>query len=385
MYIWELVEVPEGSAAELPFSQNGAASGIVVQDFYADLAGDYVAQLTVTNQSGLSDACQTTLEAVPAQNLWVEMFWSEYQDDMDLHLLAPGGSLETRTDCYYSNCTEAAQFLFPMDWGVSGYVGDNPILDVDERTRGKTKKILNKNKIKVRIGILNNEALDFYKSYFLSRRKSALPFVDAKIAISKDFYSVNKKKKWITNEQSRSKVHLIRSRYDCILSTYKSVNKDNSKLDCRIKGLEHLSPARVIIDRNHKLKKKLDLFKSSKKIKTYVVIGKKNTIKENFLKKKNIKIIKMYNNNKYLPYEKILLKLKRMGFTRILCESGFKTTNSLIKKKLIYNLYVFNSSYQLGRYGYNSYKYLLNKLKFKKKEKININLFGDELHKFKIK
>ena len=260
-----------------------------------------------------------------------------------------------------------------------------PILDVDERTRGKTKKILNKNKIKVRIGILNNEALDFYKSYFLSRRKSALPFVDAKIAISKDFYSVNKKKKWITNEQSRSKVHLIRSRYDCILSTYKSVNKDNSKLDCRIKGLEHLSPARVIIDRNHKLKKKLDLFKSSKKIKTYVVIGKKNTFKENFLKKKNIKIIKMYNNNKYLPYEKILLKLKRMGFTRILCESGFKTTNSLIKKKLIYNLYVFNSSYQLGRYGYNSYKYLLNKLKFKKKEKININLFGDELHKFKIK
>ena len=74
--------------------------------------------------------------------------------------------------------------------------------------------------------------------------------MDAKIAISKDFFSVNKRKKWITNAFSRNKVHLIRSKYDCILSTYKSVNNDNSKLNCRIKGLEKLSPTRVIIDKN---------------------------------------------------------------------------------------------------------------------------------------
>ena len=74
---------------------------------------------------------------------------------------------------------------------------------------------------------------DFYKSYYLFKKKS-LPLIDAKIAVSKDFYTIKKKTKWITNELSRKKVHLIRSNYDCIISTSKSINKDNSLLNCRI-------------------------------------------------------------------------------------------------------------------------------------------------------
>jgi len=123
MYLWELVEVPEGSAAVLPY-----ASGIQISDFYADLAGDYVAQLTITNESGLSDACQTTLEAIPAQNLWVEMFWTESSDDMDLHLIAPNGTLEdSTTDCYYATCTWGG-----LDWGQQGITEDDPNLDIDD-------------------------------------------------------------------------------------------------------------------------------------------------------------------------------------------------------------------------------------------------------------
>ena len=81
----------------------------------------------------------------------------------------------------------------------------------------------------------------------------------------------------------------------------------------------------------------------------------------------------------------MLSRLKQLGFSRILCESGLRTTNFLIKKKLIHNLYVFTSANRLGKNGKNSYKYLLDQLKFKKKEKINVNLSGDQLYKFKIK
>lgn len=125
MYYWELVEQPEGSAAALPFG-----SGIQVPGFYADLAGDYVGQLTVTNQSGLTDTCQAVLEAIPSQNLWVEMFWQYSGDDMDLHLLAPGGSLETDSDCYYGNCVSGG--WFPLDWGQQGVTADDPNLDLDD-------------------------------------------------------------------------------------------------------------------------------------------------------------------------------------------------------------------------------------------------------------
>jgi hypothetical protein len=125
MYYWELVDQPEGSAVTLPY-----ASGIQVADFYADLAGDYIGQLTVTNQSGLTDTCQVTLEAVPSQNLWVEMFWQHSGDDMDLHLLAPNGTLETDSDCYYGNCVGGG--WFPLDWGQQGVTADDPNLDLDD-------------------------------------------------------------------------------------------------------------------------------------------------------------------------------------------------------------------------------------------------------------
>mgnify|MGYP001462858053 CR=1 FL=1 len=260
-----------------------------------------------------------------------------------------------------------------------------PILDPDKRVQNKAKKIFKKNRVKVKIGLLKKEALSFYKSYFLSRSKSALPFIDAKIAVSKDFFSVNKKKKWITSEISRKKVHLIRSKYDCILSTYKSVNKDNSRLNCRIKGLEKLSPSRVIIDRNLKLKKNLDIFDSTKNIKTYVITSKHNRKKENFLRSKNVKIIKISEKKKHFSYEKILLQLKKIGFSRILCESGLHTTNRLLKNRLIHNLYVFVSAKRLSKNGKNSYRGLLNKTKFKKKEKIDVELSGDQLYRLRIK
>ena len=87
--------------------------------------------------------------------------------------------------------------------------------------------------------------------------------------MSKDFFSINKKNKWITNQTSRKIVHLLRSKYDCILSTSKSINKDNSLLNCRIDGLNNNKPDLFIIELNLKLKKKLLINNLIPKRKTY--------------------------------------------------------------------------------------------------------------------
>ena len=60
-----------------------------------------------------------------------------------------------------------------------------------------------------------------------------------------------------------------RSKYDCIISTSESINKDNSLLNCRIKGLDNFKPHLVIIDRYLKIKKNLKLFELSKKENLY--------------------------------------------------------------------------------------------------------------------
>ena len=105
---------------------------------------------------------------------------------------------------------------------------------------------------------------NFYKSYFINK-KFNIPFISAKVALSNDFFSINKNKKWITNEFSRNVVHLLRSRHNCILSTSKTINLDNSLLNCRIDGLDKFKPHLFIIDLNLKLKKNLLLNKLIRK------------------------------------------------------------------------------------------------------------------------
>ena len=161
--------------------------------------------------------------------------------------------------------------------------------DPDQRTFQKAKKILK------RIKQLNNISpnyKNFYKSYFLNKKKK-FPLIDAKIAISKDFYTINRRSKNITNYRSRKVGHLIRSKYDCIISTSNSINKDNSLLNCRIDGLNNNKPDLIIIDRNLRLKKNLKLLSLTNKRKTYLFTTSNDNQKISFFKKKKIRVIKL--------------------------------------------------------------------------------------------
>ena len=128
-YNWSLISQPEGSSAVM-IGSNAA----VVNNFLPEMAGDYVGRLVVTNQEGLTDSCEVTLSAIPAQNLWVEMFWQYPDEDMDLHLIAPGENWQsaktTNKDCYYANCTPNG--WTSLDWGQQGNTTDDPSLDIDD-------------------------------------------------------------------------------------------------------------------------------------------------------------------------------------------------------------------------------------------------------------
>lgn len=128
---WSLIGLPPGSSAYLPL---GCTTGNGSMDctFSADTAGTYTAQLTVENLIGQTGSCQVSLEAIPPGGLWVEMYWTLPYDDMDLHLLAPGGTLWTDTDCHFGNCISGGIFGGNLDWGQQGYDGDDPSLDLDD-------------------------------------------------------------------------------------------------------------------------------------------------------------------------------------------------------------------------------------------------------------
>ena len=67
--------------------------------------------------------------------------------------------------------------------------------DIDKRVKGKSFKILSNKNIKVKKGLLKKEAYNLYYSY-IKNKTQKLPYVIAKIAITKNkvIYSKNKKK-----------------------------------------------------------------------------------------------------------------------------------------------------------------------------------------------
>ena len=257
------------------------------------------------------------------------------------------------------------------------------LFDFDIRSKKKSKKILNKKKIIVKESLLQQDGLDFYKSYYL-QHSNELPLIDAKIAISKDYFTKHKRKKWITNPFSQKRSHLLRSMYDCIISTSKSINDDNSLLNCRIPGLERKTPDLVILDRNLKLKKNLKLFDAINNRKVYLFTCIKKNKKISYFKRKGIKIIFFNSLKNKEDFNNLFMYLKKINFTRVFVESGLTLINFLIKYKFLKNIYIFKSNYKLNKQGIN----YSNSNKLKKislNNKINVNLFEDELFKEKLK
>ena len=178
--------------------------------------------------------------------------------------------------------------------------------------------------------------------------------------------------------------HIIRSKYDCILSTSETINRDNSLLNCRIDGLDNSNPGLIIIDRKLKLKKNLKMFNLINKRKTYIFTADKNFKKIQFFKKKGIKVFHLINLDSRKDFDLLIEKIYKLGFRRILVESGLRFLNTLIKLRLINYIYIFKSNSNLRNTGFNnSSNYLIKRLN--KTQEIKINLDGEKLYRVKLR
>ena len=215
--------------------------------------------------------------------------------------------------------------------------------DLDKKVKGKSSKILSKHKIKVKKGLLINDARDLYKSYKVNRIYK-LPYVVGKIAISKNnlIYSPGNKK--ITDKVSDKLTHFLRYKNDGIMISSKTLNIDNPKLSCRLKGYEKFSPKRIILDKYLEIKLNSKIFKSSKKGNTIIFHSSSNILKSKVLRKKGIILIKSkLNKEKNFDLKSIFKRLYILGINNLLVEGGDRITKNLLKKRLINQFYLFKS------------------------------------------
>ena len=260
-----------------------------------------------------------------------------------------------------------------------------PSDDIDNKVKGKSFNIFSKNKIKVYKGILDKESKNFYRSYYINRN-SKIPFVIGKIAITKNNLIYSKLKRKITNEYSDKFTHILRYKNDSILITYKTLNKDNPKLNCRIKGLEHFSPRRIILD--NKLETNLNsyIIKTANFNNTLIFYNEAKKSKILEFKKKKIFLLKSkLNKNKDFDFKEILKILFKYGCRNLLIEGGAVLTGKLLRKKIFDEFYLFRGTKIIpkspGYIAFNDLKIL--KKNFKNKINLNLNLGKDKITLYK--
>ena len=256
--------------------------------------------------------------------------------------------------------------------------------DIDLKVKGKSYSILRKNNIKVKKGLLRKDAENLYRSYFFNRKKK-LPYVIGKIAVSKNKIIYSEISKRITDKTSDKLTHYLRLKSDGIMISGKTLNIDNPKLNCRLKGFNQFSPKRIILDRNLEINLKSYIAKSIKNENTIIFHNSNDKSKIKLLKKRGTILIKQSTDKyKNLDLKKILKDLYKMEIRNLLVEGGDILTKNFLQKKLFNEFYMFRSSKNLSKnkkhVNFTSFNILNTKYN---KHKINSKLASDKLTIYK--
>ena len=156
--------------------------------------------------------------------------------------------------------------------------------------------------------------------------------------------------------------------------SYKTLNKDNPKLNCRLEGLKKFSPKRIILDNKLETKINSYIFKTADKKNTIIFYNKANKHKITLFKKKGIQLIKSsLTKMKYFNLKLLLKKLYKFGIRNLLVEGGNNLSGSFLKNKLFNQFYLFKSPKILTKSvpykDFNDIKYLIHNYRIKSKIK----------------
>ena len=203
--------------------------------------------------------------------------------------------------------------------------------------------------ITVDIGLLRDEARELNKG-FLKRHTIGLPWVTVKTAVTLDGRTATAtgESTWITGEQARADVQLLRARSDAILTGVGTVLVDNPRLTCRADGATS-SSLRVIADSKLRTPSDAKLFRCDGDV---IMATTANADSENRRKLEQVaEIIDFPIGRVGVNCAKILEMLAAREVNEVLVEAGPRLVGTLLEDNLVDEIIVYQAPSLIGDRG----------------------------------
>ena len=233
--------------------------------------------------------------------------------------------------------------------GLARVVG--AIIDPDPRVTGKGFARLESAGVHVTRGVLEAEARALNLGFF-RRVGEGRPMAALKIAQSADGYVADAKgnSRWITSEDARRHGHLLRARHDAILVGIGTVLADDPELTCRLPGLEHRSPLRIVLDSQLKTPVTSKLVRTARDHPTIIFTAASKG--GDALAAQGVSIERVGASNDGRPdIAAVLQTLGRSGITRLLVEGGPAVHASFLDRSLVDMIHVYRAPLLIGAGG----------------------------------
>ena len=224
-------------------------------------------------------------------------------------------------------------------------------VDQDPRTKNKSIHKLKRNKIKLTTGIEKEKTISVNKFFFKSLKKQK-PFTKVKMAISNDEKIAwsNYKSKWISNSKSRNYVHYLRATSQAILTTSKTIIKDNPRFTVRKNNKTIKSLNVVVIDKDLKIPLNSKVLKNLHEKRVIIFTDNKN-YKSHKLKQLGCEIVELKTKNNQLNLKKVFSILYKLKISDLMVEAGGIFFTNLINNNLVDEIHLFKAPIFIGKKG----------------------------------
>jgi diaminohydroxyphosphoribosylaminopyrimidine deaminase/5-amino-6-(5-phosphoribosylamino)uracil reductase len=251
--------------------------------------------------------------------------------------------------------------------------------DPNPKVNGSGIESLKKAGIKVIENICSDEARELNRGFFSVIEKKR-PYIALKIATSLDEKITNPESRWLTGEPARNYGHLLRAKYDAILTGAGTVMEDDPLLTCRLPGLKDHSPVRIVLDRSLRITENSKLIQTSDNIPLWIFSSFQRRLESMPSHLRHCQLFDMdpaLRRDDKGEINHIASILAEKGVTRLLVEAGAKLSSAFLESGLVDRLYWFRAPIQVGEQGLALERPLSKLANFRQIE--NIKLGNDNL------